>query len=87
MEIKNAETKLDQADSFLTKLKIILKKHWGILFLIGFGLGVYWIFTTDFEDETTDEEVYIVEEYEEIQENGDTLLIEVWSDGVETIAK
>lgn len=87
MEIKKAEDKLDQADSFLTKLKTILKKHWGILLLLGFGFGVYWMFTTDFEDESIDEEAYIIEEYEEIQDNGDTLLIEVWSDGVETIAE
>ena len=76
MEIKKAEDKLDQADSFLTKLKTILKKHWGILLLLGFGFGVYWMFTTDFEDESIEEEAYIIEEYEEIQDNGDTLLIE-----------
>ena len=34
MEIKDAETKLEQADSFLTKLKPILKKHWGISIIL-----------------------------------------------------
>ena len=55
MEIKNAETKLDQADSFLTKLKDVLKKHWGILMLIGVGYFFYWAFTTDFEEEPIEE--------------------------------
>jgi hypothetical protein len=50
MEIKNAETKLEQADSFLTKLKDILKKHWGILTLLGIAYFFYWVFTTDFEE-------------------------------------
>ena len=55
MEIKNAETKLDQADSFLTKLKDILKKHWGILSLLAVGYFFYWAFTTDFEEEPIEE--------------------------------
>jgi len=59
MEIKNAETKLDQADSFLTKLKSVLKKHWGILMLIGVGYFFYWAFTTDFEDEPVIEDIKI----------------------------
>jgi len=86
MEIKKAEDKLDQADSFLTKLKLVLKKHWGILLVITICFGLYWIFTTDPEEEVISEP-YIIEEYYEIQDNGDTLLIEVWSDGVETVAE
>jgi len=67
MEIKNAETKLDQADSFLTKLKQLLKKHWGILTIIGIGYFFYWAFTTDFEELPEENNVPIeqVEQFEE----------------------
>lgn len=41
MDIKDAESKLDQADSFLDKLKKVLRKNWGILTLILLGYGVY----------------------------------------------
>jgi hypothetical protein len=37
MEIKDATSKLDQADGFLTKLKNVLRNHWGILSLILVG--------------------------------------------------
>jgi hypothetical protein len=62
MDIKDAENKLDQADSFLTKLKVILKKHWGIILilaLLGFG---YWVFTSE---DTVEEEPYQEEYYDE----------------------
>ncbi len=41
MDLKNAETKVEQADSLLTKLKNLLKKHWGFLLLLLFLYGVY----------------------------------------------
>lgn len=93
MDINSADNKIDKVDSFLTKLKIVLKKHWGILILIGVGYFFYWVLTTDYEDveeETTEEiyqEPYITDEYLELNEYGDTLVIEVWSDGVETVAE
>ena len=86
MEIKDATDKLDQADGFLTKLKTILKKHWGILLLILLGLGIYWIFTTDFEEDdnlkpATVEDIFIIEKLYDLDENGDTILIDIYSDG------
>ena len=51
MEIKDAEKTIDQADSFLTKLKTLLKKHWGILLILSIGYFFYWAATTDFPEE------------------------------------
>jgi hypothetical protein len=42
MDIKKAEDKLKNADSFLTTLKDVLKNHWGILSLIALGGFIYW---------------------------------------------
>jgi hypothetical protein len=93
MEIKGAEKRLDQADSFLTTLKRVLKKHWGIIILILIGFFFYWALTS--EDITTNEaspeqatpssyeEPYVVKELYEIDEYGDTILIDVYSDGYE----
>lgn len=82
MKIKDAENQLDQADSFLTKLEKLLKKHWLILLIMLLGYGVYWIFTIESFDEAI-----VVDQYYEHQDNGDSLLIEVWSDGTETVAE
>lgn len=35
------EKNIDKADSILTKLKTLLRKHWGILTLLLLGYGVY----------------------------------------------
>jgi len=45
MDIENAEKKLSAIDRFLTALKLVLKKHWGILLLILLGLFIYWVTT------------------------------------------
>lgn len=45
MDIDNAEKKLGSLDRFLTTLKDVLKKHWGILIVILIGFFIYWIFT------------------------------------------
>lgn len=91
MDIKDAETKLDDADNFLTKLEKLLKKHWLILLLMLVAYFIYWALTSDFEEQQTrtnsTEELYIVDKYYDYEENGDSILIEVWNDGVETIAK
>ena len=41
MDLDKGTETLDKADGFLTKLKNVLKKHWGILLLILIGFGVY----------------------------------------------
>jgi len=45
MDINGVEKKLDAADGILTKLKALLKKHWGLLIFILFCWCVYWAFT------------------------------------------
>jgi hypothetical protein len=50
MGLKHATNKLDEADGFLTKLKTLLKKHWGILLICLLGFGVYE-FIVIFRDE------------------------------------
>lgn len=42
MDFKDAENQLDKADSFMTKLKSFLKKHWGILLLLLLSYFIYW---------------------------------------------
>lgn len=37
------EKHIDKADGVLTKLKLLLKKHWGILLLILLGWCIYLI--------------------------------------------
>ena len=66
MEIKNVEKTIDQADSFLTKLKALLRKHWGILLIILVGYFFYWSFTTDFPEDI--ENVHNVEDTHKIEE-------------------
>ena len=71
MDLKNVEKTIDQADSFLTKLKNLLKKHWGILLILLVGYFFYWAFTTDFpEDELIDpiEEVAPPHEHNRVME-------------------
>lgn len=91
MDIKSAEKQLKHADSFLTTLTRILKKHWLILLLILFGWFIYWALTDDeiqqedpFEDVPYMDEPYVIDQYYEYDEYaGDSILIEVWSDGTE----
>jgi type II secretory pathway component PulF len=52
MNIKSAEQKLHQVDSFLTTLTKLLKKHWLILLLILFCASVYFVWNYEELDET-----------------------------------
>ena len=56
MNIKKAEKKLKDVDSFLTTLGRILKKHWKILAFILFCYLVYEMWTM--EDEYITDEQY-----------------------------
>ena len=91
MDIEGTEKKLDGVDSILTKITKILKKHWLILILCLLTYFVYWALTTDIEPDEAErnpvEKTHprIVEEYLEVQDNGDTILVLVWSDGVVTV--
>jgi len=89
MDIEKAANSLDKADTFLTKLKNLLKNHWGILLILLFGYFIYWALTTEPEpdeqyiEEHYTEEPYVVDEYYYVNEYGDTLHMTLWSDGVE----
>ncbi len=88
MDIKGAGDKLDQADNFLDKFWKFLGKHWGKLTIILLCYCIYlFIGMVGEEMDKEVEEPYIIETYEEIDESGETLVIEVWSDGVETVAE
>lgn len=41
MDLEKGTETLDKADGFLTKLKSLLKKHWGILLILLLGFGIY----------------------------------------------
>ena len=90
MDLENVENQIKKADSLMDTGWNFFKKHWWKLLILGVMYFFYWAFTTDFEEETADDTVddaYIIETYKELGSTGDTLTIEVWSDGVETIAE
>lgn len=74
MEIKDVEKTIDQADSFLTKLKTLLKKHWGILLILSIGYFFYWAVTTDFPEEI-EEDTHNIEEVISTPEHEETYTI------------
>lgn len=92
MDIKGAGDKLDQADNFLDKFWKFLGKHWGKLTIILVCYCIYLFIGMVGEEMNKDTEPqnieapYIIETYEEVGESGEILVIEVWSDGVETVA-
>jgi hypothetical protein len=55
MNIKDAEDQLKQADSFLTTLGNVLKKHWLLLTAITIGAFLYWAATLPDEEVPYDE--------------------------------
>ena len=89
MDIDKATNTVDKADGFFTRLNSFIKKHpfWFALLVI-VGLG-YWISTWDLEEEDSSleqiEVPYVVQELYEIDDYGDTILIDVYSDGTEKI--
>lgn len=48
------EEKLDKADNFLTKIKTLLKKHWGIILILVLLYGVYRFFSLVGEEMDSD---------------------------------
>ena len=61
IDIDKGSEQLDKADGFLTKLKTLLKKHWGILMIIGLGAGGYYLISGD--EMPVDDEVGYEDEY------------------------
>lgn len=69
IDLEKGSEQLDKADGFLTKLGALLKKHWKLLLLIGFGWIVYWFagevgeeMDRQDEDATYQEEYYYPED-------------------------
>ena len=64
IDLEKGQNQLDKADGFLTKLKEVLKKHWGILMILGLGGFMYWAFTlppeelNDYSEDSQQEQVY-----------------------------
>jgi hypothetical protein len=66
LDIEKGEKKLKQADSFLTTLTKLLKKHWLILLILLVGFLVYEATYFSSDDELIEEvEDYIEEPYYE----------------------
>lgn len=90
MDIEKGTETLDKADSFLTKLKSLLKKHWGILLILLVGFGIYKFVmavgeemdnpTTPVEEPYYYEEPYYEESYEEEPYQEDTYQEEYYED-------
>lgn len=78
LDLDKGSEQLDKADGFLTKLKVILKKHWGILLIIGLAATGYFIINDDtpVEDEIGYQEEYYDEEAEGEYYENDSLYYE-----------
>jgi type IV secretory pathway VirB10-like protein len=67
---KGTET-LDKADNFLTKLKVLLKKHWVLLLMLGLGYLIY-LFSVEvgkeMDNPTEEIKTEVVEPIEKVQE-------------------
>lgn len=65
IDLEKGTEKLDKADGFLTKLKTILKKHWGLLTLLLLGYSVYLFVVAvgeEMDNPTIEQEPYHSEE-------------------------
>lgn len=93
IDLNNGTEKLEAADGFLTKLKSLLKKHWGLLLLILFVWFIYWSLTSETNEttnntpNTTDttfiypKESYVIKAEYFIDGYGDTVYVDYYNDG------
>lgn len=82
MDIKDAEDKIDQADSFLTKLWKFLGKHWGKLLIIGLCYcGYRFIGLVNDEMKKEPEQPTVIDQFYFIKD-GDSMIVRHWSDGL-----
>lgn len=87
MDFEKAEKHIDSADSFLTKLWKFLGKHWGKLLIILSIYGIYQFGKLVLEEDTVqpqEEQIQpvILDEYYDLDENGDTIIVRTWDDGL-----
>lgn len=94
------ETKIDQADSIITKAWALLKKHWGklLVFLLIYAGYKFVVLVGEEMNKQDQEQVqevqeqpqivqqpYVVREYGEEQSDGSIAIIQVWNDSLETV--
>lgn len=80
-KINNAAPKIDKA---FTSYWNLFKKHWWKALICLVIYFFYWALTTDLPEDDLEEtktEAYIIEKLYDIDEYGDTILIDVYSDG------
>ena len=87
------ETKIDQADSIITKAWTLLRNHWGklLVFLLLYTGYKFVILIKEEMDKQDLQETqiiqkpYVFREYKEEQSDGSIVIISVWSDSLQTI--
>lgn len=73
-------------------------KHWYtiLLFILIYGVYVFGIFTTDKDNDhketnnkiiVEDSSLFVVREYEELQNDGSIKIIQVWNDRLESVKR
>ena len=73
-------------------------KHWYtiLLFILIYGVYVFGIFTTDKDNDhketnnkiiVEDSSLFVVREYEELQNDGTIKIIQVWNDRLESVKR
>jgi hypothetical protein len=101
VDLSSYEKKIDQADSLITKLWGFLKKHWGklIILLLIYGGYKFCVLVGEEMDkpkqeqeqvtpiEVVNTEPFVVREFEEEQVDGSFIIIQKWSDSLETVKK
>jgi hypothetical protein len=84
MDLKNVDNQIETGTKIFDRIWDFIATRWWkiivLLFLSGIGYFIYLVVS----DDAVVEEPYIIETYEDINANGETVLIDVWSDGVET---
>lgn len=86
MDLDKVDKATKKADSILETIGGIIKKHWWVILILLFAWFMYDALSTPIEEET-EVEPYLVEQVFEVDENGDTVLIDIYSDGSEVVVE
>lgn len=86
MDLDKVDKATKKADSILETIGGIIKKHWWVILILLFAWFMYYALSTPIEEET-EEEPFLVEEVFEVNEYGDTVLIDIYSDGSEVVVE
>jgi hypothetical protein len=85
MDLDKVDKGVKKADSILGTIGSIFKKHWWVILILLFSWFMYDALSSPIEDEVSEDAPYVVEEVFDINEYGDTILIDIYSDGSEVI--